>query len=150
MGSAANRIWKQEVAGGDLQLWVGWLTNWDTVVALMNTGEETIKTSVAIADVFTDGSDWSRKAAYYLYDLWELEDNVNANITMTPRAESVPRKDGRRYGKYQGVVRGHIQNVHVKPHQTRVWKLGVIWGSVDGQEETGQTQLKRRGARYEL
>lgn len=27
----------------------------DTVVALMNTGEETIKTSVSIADVFTDG-----------------------------------------------------------------------------------------------
>ncbi|KAG8945084.1 hypothetical protein FRC04_001245 [Tulasnella sp. 424] len=149
-GSAANRIWKKEVAGGDLQLWVGWLTNWDTVVALMNTGEETIKTSVSIADVFTDGSEWSRRAAYYLYDLWELEDKMDANITMTPRAQSVPRKDGRRYGKFEGVVRGHIENVQVKPHQTRVWKLGVIWGSVDGQEEVAQTKLKRRGARYEL
>ncbi|KAG8895560.1 hypothetical protein FRC01_012314, partial [Tulasnella sp. 417] len=95
-------------------------------------------------------SDWSRRAAYYLYDLWELEDDANANITMTPRAEYVPRKDPRRYGKYKGIVRGHIQNVYVKPHQTRVWKLGVIWGSVDGQEEGTQKKLMRRGARYDL
>ncbi|KAG9011859.1 hypothetical protein FRB90_006957 [Tulasnella sp. 427] len=144
MGSPANRIWKKEVAGGDLQLWVGGLTNESTVVALLNTGEETIKTSVSIADVFTDGSDSLRRAAYRLYDLWGLEDNakLDANVTMTPRAALVPRKDGKRYGKYEGIVRGHIKDVVVKPHQTRVWKLS-------GQGDA-KTKLKARGSRYDF
>ncbi|KAG9002358.1 hypothetical protein FRB94_003974 [Tulasnella sp. JGI-2019a] len=116
MGGAANRIWKN----GDLQLWVGWLVEWETVVAIINTGDKAVDTSISIADVFVDGSENSRKNPYKLYDLWQRQDGSD------PRSG---RKATAGYGKYEGVVQGHINKVHIKPHQTRVFKLGVIWGA---------------------
>jgi len=101
IGSPANRVWTR----GNLQLWAGSLVN-GAVVAVINTGEEAADTSISIADVFVDGPVLSRTAAYKLYDLWE-------------------QTEGGVYGKYVGDVRGHIGNVHIQPHQTRVFKLGA-------------------------
>ncbi|KAG8846151.1 hypothetical protein FRB96_002050 [Tulasnella sp. 330] len=116
MGSAAFRVWKK----GDLQLWVGNLVEWETVVAIINEADEAVETSISISDVFVDGSENSRNNPYLLYDLWQRTDGSD------PR--SGPHASAG-YGKYEGVVQGHIRKVHIKPHQTRVFKLGVIWGA---------------------
>ncbi|KAG8908172.1 hypothetical protein FRB99_008715 [Tulasnella sp. 403] len=153
MGSAANRIWKKKLpTGGDLQLWVGWLVEWETVVALMNTGTGAINTSISIADVFTDGvssndseSESTRQSAFYLYDLWEKEDRIAGKDDGDRAAIRTARG---KYGRYEGIVRGHIKDVYIKPHQTRVWKLAPVWGA---QESKQALRLQRkRGARYEM
>lgn len=128
-------------------------------MAVMNTGSETLHIDVPIADVFIDGvsnrrsqtfrlmltaslqSDHSRKAPYYLYDLWEKQDNLD---------DSIVRKDKRRYGRFEGIVKGHISNVKIKPHQTRVWRLDPIWGAEEKQDQAMLSKMRRRGARYDL
>ncbi|KAG8965322.1 hypothetical protein FRC03_000706 [Tulasnella sp. 419] len=115
-GSAAFRIWKKEQeGGGDLQLWVGYLINWATVIAVMNTSPRSVTVSISFKDVFVDGSDWSKQASYHLYDLWARD----------PRSHE--------YGRYEGIVKGEIPKVTLKPHQTRVFKADVIWGSATDQ-----------------
>lgn len=64
-------------------------------------------------------SENSRRSPYLLYDLWQRTDGSD------PRSG---KQASAGYGKYEGVVQGRINKVHIRPHQTRVYRLGVIWG----------------------
>jgi len=113
LGSPANRLFKQEVPGGTLQLWEGSLVNSSAIVALMNTSPDTQSAELNYTTIFKDwlpAATWS----YRVYDLWEAGSAANQ-----------PWTNSTKWGKDLGVFVTTLGKISVGSHQTRVLKLVV-------------------------
>ena len=104
-GSAAFRVWKENVGDGDLQTWLAELSD-GYAIAILNTSSQSQTTAVRLDEVFfgIDFENDDRQANYKLIDLWQKS------------------KDGT-YGLEVGNAQGVIENVNVEPHGVVAYRL---------------------------
>jgi len=99
LGSPVTRIWKQNVTGGDLQLWSGSLSNGSTVIGLLNTSPSNQTLTLLMSDVLIDSSIATQQANYKLYDLWQRSE-ANASV----------------WGRDLGVYAGQVPDLTLAGH----------------------------------
>lgn len=122
--SPAIRIWRRPVPGSkepystiagtpSLQLWMGYLSNWEFVVALLNTGKDYVHDyEVLFEDVFFDLGKNAQNARWRIYDVWQKSSSAsNASV------------EGAVWGKDIGVHQGSLKGVNLKGHSIEVWKF---------------------------
>ncbi|KAG8978508.1 hypothetical protein FRB93_011116 [Tulasnella sp. JGI-2019a] len=108
LGIPARRIWKKSIAGGDLQLWFGPLSDHEHVVALWNNSPEPLSTTISFSDLFED---YDNMTAVQAWDLWW------------------PRESHVHQVSFKGLLYQEL-TASLRTHQTGVWR--IRWPKSDG------------------